>query len=491
MWRIRVITVCIACGLMIGGAAAQETSTVVKTLEEAGVTPLSGNVFTFLESSALNLAGLSGGDFLLNVDRPPSSQGFLDAGGSLTLAPEGDFFAPTLWQAGGEYVNPLGERTAIAVDPGVTEDGGRFALVTTLEPGDYSETVLPPDEFPRGDGGAYGVFQVFSSDGTPVTPLRNAYRPDLFSHEGNRREDILVSGAVFLSNGNLAVLSENRRGGAGLGDAYEMLTNSVIVLSIFDGVSGDPVGHPIPVSPPTLVDAESTNGIVRAGETIMARYEQDGARLVFLNEQGQTSRSAVKIADLFPPSSDPIPFVPEEGGPGDTESIASNGRDTFYVTHHLRREDGVAGSGKHVSVVILGTDGVMRQVVRVDDGANDPADGEINSVERSAIAVAEDGRFFVCWDPGQPGAGVFTSHRPLIGRFFDPDAEPSTPSFIVYDGDSNQLDDFFGFLCRDAYCAFSGPNVTIFAQVDDLTSELPRARILAAPSVPVRAWAVY
>ena len=485
--------------LLASCATARDTSTIIHPFDEAGIVAVTGNLYTFFDAQDLALSRLDPKRFVISADTSPNSQAYVSTDGAVSFPQAGNLMVPTVWSGRIRRLNLFGTRTSVCYDSYATHSPPRYAIVTTLTPGDYSVMDLPSDEFPEGDGAAYGGFQIHSVNGTPSSPMRNAYRPELFEYGSVSGRDIRVAGVAFLSNGNLAILSENRRGGAGLGEEYEGITTSVVSLSLFSGETGAPQGPPFPVSPPVERNAESVSGLVTAAERMVVRYSQDGAFLAFLDLQGIPIRAPVEIAELFleapnamgnRPPKYPELGVPEPGGPGVAESIASDGVDTIYVTHLFANvdENGVPTGSQHLAVIRFTKEGELIDFTQVDDGANHPAEGELSRFGRSSVSASPDGRFFVCWDPGRPGRGQFEEHRPIVGRFFEPDGTPWTPAFVVYDGDSNLLDDEEGFLCKNPLCAFNGDVVAVFARVDDLSGEIPQARLLRAPSVAVEDW---
>lgn len=485
--------------LLAPSVPAREASSIIHPFDEAGIVAVTGNLYTFFDAQDLALSRLGSDRFVISTDTSPNSQAYITTDGRVQFPQVGNLMVPTVWSGKTRRLNLFGTHTSVCYDSYSTDSPSRYAIVTTLKPHDYRKTDLPSSEFPEGDGSAYGVFQIHSDNGVPITSMRNAYRPDPFAYGGVSGRDIRVAGVAFLSDGNLAILSANRRGGAGLGDEYEGITTSVVTLSLFDGETGAPLGPPFPVSPPVERNAESVNGLVTVEGRMVVRYSQDSTFLAFLDLNGRPNRNPVEITELFLEAPNAVGIrlpkypelgVPEPGGPGIAESIASDGIDTIYVTHlfSIIDESGVPTGGQHLVVIRFTSEGELIDFVQVDDGANHPSEGELSRFGRTSVTASPDGRFFACWDPGRPGWGQFEEHRPIAGRFFEPDGRASTPAFVVYDGDSNYLDDEEGFVCTNPLSAFNGDVVAVFARVDDLSGEIPQIRLLRAPSVAVEDW---
>ncbi len=493
-WMLYIVTLSAQVSL------SQDSSSIIVPFEESGITPVTDNLLVFFDDGPFFLAGLSNSNYLIGIDSNPQSHALITAGGSIVFPPDGDFLRPTVWHSNNIPSNLFTSDTHVAIDTALDGDQGRFAVVSTVAPADHSRTVMPESEFPRGDGGEYGVFQITNNTATPRTPMRNGYRPNLFDFGGLTGRDIEVAGAAFIADGTLAVLAVNKRGGAGLGEEYESRSTSVLTLSRFDGETGNPMSPPTPVSAPLPINVQASNGLAAAGQVFLARYEQGGEQLVFLDEHGGIIEGPIGISDILETDDGilikpayPELGLPDEGLQSEIGAIASNGQDTFYVLQKFMNSDsdGNRLGGYHLGVLRFNLEGDLLDVIKVDDGANQPAEGEISTFGKADIAIRADGHFFVCWDTGKPGTGGFESHRPIVGRFFDADGIPQTPSFIVYDGDSNKLDDPFGYVSKDPACAYTGNTVAVMANVDDLSGEIPQIRILHAPEVSIQEWLMY
>lgn len=279
----------------------------------------------------------------------------------------------------------------------------------------------------------FSLIQIFDNDGNPAGSSINAFG-DLTGAPGGFRD----IGALFLSNGDIVSLGENRQGSDPFLDSIGASAGEVAMAVILSQNGEIKAG---PFAPHTDENGQYLGGSSTAVYHNMAAF--DGGFVIdygsgirwYDNDGTPRTPSQPDHADIFAEDADPnLPgffLIPENtGGRGDGSSWASNGADLVVKTTQLSEGPDTIGL-----LIYYNTDGTVRNWVRFDD--IDIAE-EVAMVDRSFCDMDQNGNVFIVWEDERFGGDSDEGYTQVFGRFFNKDGDPYGPSFPVYE---NWIDD--------------------------------------------------
>lgn len=274
---------------------------------------------------------------------------------------------------------------------------------------------------------AFSLIQLFDNDGNPVGSSINAFG-SLTAEPGEYRD----VGAVILTNGDIAVIGENRQVSDDFLDEIAADASSVVIGII---LAPDGTVRFGPFAPHTGEDGLYLGGSSSAVFQNMTAFAGGfvidyGNNIRWYNNDGTPITPAQPDhADIAGQEADPNNpgfVIPEStGGRGDSVSLASNGKDIVVKSAVIN-----SGPDSVGILIYYNLDGTVKRYVRFDDVV---IDDEIALVDRSFCDMDENGNVFVVWEDKRFGGDSNDGHSQVFGRFFNQDGEPFGPSFPVYE----------------------------------------------------------
>ncbi len=274
---------------------------------------------------------------------------------------------------------------------------------------------------------AFSLIQLFDNDGAPVGSSINAF--GTLTGEPGEYRDV---GAVILSNGDIAVIGENRQFTDDFLDEIAAADSSVIM-----GIILTPEGEVRfgPFAPHTGDDGLYLGGSSSGAFQNMTAFEGGfvidyGSDIRWYNNDGSSrTPSQPDHADIAGQEVDPENpgfAIPESsGGRGDGMALASDGKDRVVKT--VKVESGPDSVGL---LIYYNTDGTVSHFVRFDDVV---IEDEVAMVDRTFCDMDENGNVFVVWEDKRFGGDLVDGHSQVFGRFFNKEGEPFGPSFPVFE----------------------------------------------------------
>lgn len=410
--------------------------------EEAGVTPVTGDLVPWrpLGANAGNfdnvwIIALGNGDFAAfkrasDVEQP----GVIGGSEFFLIGPDGEAKNPRS-PIRGSY-NSDGEPTPLA-DFGATGAAwGAFTLgahanqwgegFVVHNQGEGAE-LFGLEHADQVGNEAFTMIQLFDNAGNPLGSSINAFGA-LTGEPGSYRD----IGALYLSNGDIVALGENRQQTDDVLDAA-LANAGEVAMAVILGPDGSAKHGPfIP-----HVDEE---GLYLGGSSSvvyqnMAAFEGGfvidyGAGIRWYNNDG-TPRTPAQPdhAELEGEEIDAdIVFFPigsNSGGRGDGMALAGNGSGLVVKSVPL------SASGESIGLLIYyNTDGSVSHWTRFDDTDLNEEPGR---VDRTFCDMDSSGNVFVVWEDQRFGGDMDEGHTQVFGRFFDRDGEPHGPSFPVFE----------------------------------------------------------
>lgn len=273
---------------------------------------------------------------------------------------------------------------------------------------------------------SFTLAQRFNNDGAPVGAAANAFG-DLLAEAGDYRD----IGAIILSNGDIAVLGEDRQPSDDLKASVNASGEAAIAVIL--GPDGKTKFGPF------VPHIDANNQYLGGNSSViyqnMAAFEGGfvidyGSGIRWYNNDG-TPRTPVQPdhAELAGTDIDTgvtiFTIGADSGGRGDNMALASNGKD--LVVKSIKLETGSEGIG---ILVYYNTDGTVRHWVRFDDTDFNLEPG---MVDRTFCDMDQNGNVFVVWEDLRFGGDQAGEHAQVFGRFFDKDGKPAGSSFPVFE----------------------------------------------------------
>ncbi|HOE11861.1 MAG TPA: hypothetical protein PLQ35_10955 [bacterium] len=409
--------------VLLTGLATQSFAQVMETPEEAGITPITGDIPLLRgyggshHFAAAWLAMLGDGTPLVVMPNPTLEEQLQHVAILNVLDRKGNVVAE---RAGFQDDNGVPIMAYLGGDPrGVAIDarGNQYAVVMTAQPYPPVYTgggVISAFAGVGTGGGDSGVpiIQVFNADGTKSSNIVNIMgKGTLFSDSGQ----VQGRACVFLSNGNVALNFWDKKTPTGgvTGDrwpGYEG-TGQVVGVSVISP-NGSIVVPPTPISTPVAgANAQTMRGVAAGEGWFCCRFQDaDGVvKYSIFNNAGSRVRDIIP-ADVIDAAMEGGLGTAIAGGRGDSELIYGQGEFLYAI--------GKANG----ATFVMKFNALAGTLVKITEAS--PAG---NQGERMDICADANGNVFAMWGDVSGGGLV------ALGRLFDANLDPVTPEFSVFE----------------------------------------------------------
>ncbi len=275
---------------------------------------------------------------------------------------------------------------------------------------------------------AFSLVQRFDNEGNPTGSGINAFGA-LTGEEGDYRD----VGAAILSNGDIAVIGEDRQMTDDVLDAAGALVNEAAIAVIL-GPDGQTKVGPFAVHTDEngfYVGTSSSSVVYQNVAVFEGGFVIDyGAGIRWYNNDGtprtpvQSDHGELAGVEVVPEIAG-FTFGADSGGRGDGMAWASNGNDLLVKSTTVQ-----SGPDSIGVLIYYNTDGTVRNFVRFDDT---DLTTDVAMVDRTFCDMDENGNVFAVWQDGRFGGEFDEGHNQIFGRFFDASGEPAGPSFPVFE----------------------------------------------------------
>lgn len=303
------------------------------------------------------------------------------------------------------------------------------------------------------DGGVPAV-QVYAADGTALSPIVNVWPETLLGDDG----EIRGRHAVFLSDGNIALNWWDRKAGVNTGfrwadegyTEYEG-TGNVVGVAIVQP-DGTVVLSPKPISAPDPAGggAQSMRGLAAGDGWFSCRVQDPPDNVIrykILDNAGNLLHN-IAVADALAANGMAADVaVSVAGGRGDSELPWGQGRYLYTI----------GGGGGHTYVAKWNAlSGTLEAVVQASENAGFAG-------ERMDVCTDPAGNIFATWGDQSWGGAA---DMEIVGRFFNPDLTPASPSFAVFENANVAESD--GYQWKDCSARMDAGLVVVTCHTDAL-----------------------